>query len=161
MPNSNPDSNASVAQPASAVPLRDHGFPYDSALNSGPFDSVCSQVAAGHLLIAKNLIDAGQLPEAVEAIDRALTNSPRFAAAHFWKGVVLYLLARIDEAHRSLKTASDLDPSMANGWLALAHVQFEQALPETALQSIDKSIAADPKNPRAAHAASRDRALAR
>jgi tetratricopeptide (TPR) repeat protein len=148
MSNSTRHSNVSVDQPPSAIPLRDCGTLDNSSANS-PFDNVCSQVAAGHLLIAKNLIDAGQLPEAVDAIDRALVNSPRFAAAHFWKGVVLYLLARLDEAHQSLKSAADLDPSMANGWLALAHVQFEQELPETALQSIDKSIAVDAKNPRA------------
>jgi tetratricopeptide (TPR) repeat protein len=149
MSNTTHNANASVGEPASAVPLRDHGALNEAVANSGPFDNVCSQVAAGHLLIAKNLIDAGQLPEAVDAIDQALMNSPRFAAAHFWKGVVLYLLARHDEAHQSLKSAADLDPSMANAWLALAYVQFEQALPEMALQSIDKSIAADPKNPRA------------
>jgi len=141
------NSISSIGEPAQAVPSRG-GAGVDQS-NVSPFDNVCSQAAAGHLLIAKNLLDAGNLTDAIEAIDRALVNSPRFAAAHFWKGVVLYLLARQDEAQEFLKEAVDLSPDMANAWLALAYLQLEQALPEVALQSIDKSIASDPKNPRA------------
>jgi tetratricopeptide (TPR) repeat protein len=133
--------------PAQAVKLSNDGTV--DQVNASPFDNVCSQMAAGHLLIAKNLLDAGNLAGAIESIDRALSNSPRFAAAHFWKGVVLYLLARRDEAQSCLKEAIELSPDMANAWMALAYLQFEQVLPETALQSIDRSIAADPKNPRA------------
>ncbi len=148
MSNSTHDTNASAAQPA-AVPLRGHEAGVASIASSSPFDNVCSQMAAGHLLIAKNLIDAGQLPEAIAAIDLALASSPRFAASHFWKGVVLFLLARHEEAHEALQLAADFDPTAANTWLALAHVEFEQQLPESALKSVDRSVALNPKNPRA------------
>lgn len=113
------------------------------------FQNVCGQTAAGHLMLAKGLFESGKISAAVVEMDLAIKHSVDFGKAYFWKGVMLYLLARHDDAQTCLERSIELDPDEATGWFALALLQHERGHSNEASHSIRRSLALDPNNARA------------
>ena len=64
---------------------------------------------------------AGRYEEAIEQLTQAVQASPRHAKSHFRLGMSHFKLKQWDQAHSAIKTATDLEPGMADWRVQLAH----------------------------------------
>jgi tetratricopeptide (TPR) repeat protein len=100
-----------------------------------------------HASMGRAFISAGRWEEAESALDRALDLSPGYAAAHYWKGLLLFDTGRQAEAQVSLVRARELDPSAiaVSGILFASYAasgQWEESEAE-----VRRAVAMDPTNP--------------
>ena len=68
----------------------------------------------------------GRTREALRALDRGLTLSPKNAQAHALRGYLLSAENRIDAARASFQAALDLDGALGNAWLGLGLTKIKQ-----------------------------------
>ncbi|MGH7880874.1 MAG: tetratricopeptide repeat protein, partial [Candidatus Binataceae bacterium] len=82
------------------------------------------KVAPGHpvatLLLATARRARGEAAAAAALLEPLTTLHPNWAAAHYESGVTLGVLGQGDRAIRALRRALQLQPDLAQGWLALA-----------------------------------------
>lgn len=67
------------------------------------------------------LYKAGQYAEAIEQLNNAVRAAPRHAKSHFKLGMSYFKLKQWDSAHAAIKTATDLEPDVAEWRVQLAH----------------------------------------
>jgi len=74
------------------------------------------------LMLGNGYYLRGQVSQAIETFQQAITINPHLPYAYYYLGICLYRGARIDEAIAALQKVVDLTPSlvMANYWLGIA-----------------------------------------
>lgn len=65
------------------------------------------------LLLGRLRYEAGQDRRALAALERALDREPGLGTAHFYRGLALRRLGRLDAAERALESAAELEPGLA------------------------------------------------
>lgn len=98
------------------------------------------------------------LPGAVEAFSRAVTGAPHYAAAHAGLAnahVFRYESTRVDNAPdlaalasaaAAATRATELDPSLGEGWAALGHARAGEGRGEDARAALRQALALEPRN---------------
>ena len=89
---------------------------------------------------ALSLIDAGQLPEAVGALEQVLQLNPRHAAARQTLVGLLLEGKRQDDAVRKLQEGLSIDPAQTGMAMILARLQVERGNPRPALETLQRSL---------------------
>ncbi|QQS53074.1 MAG: TonB-dependent receptor [Candidatus Competibacteraceae bacterium] len=101
-----------------------------------------TQAAQIHLL-------RGQVPEARQAIDRALTLDPKDALAYSLRSNIDLVQNRRAEALADAERAVAVDPSSSTAYLSLSLVRQAEFDLDAALAAARKAVALDPDNARA------------
>lgn len=89
---------------------------------------------------ALSLIDAGQLPEAVGALEQVLQLNPKHAAARQTLVGLLLESKRQDDALRKLQEGLSIDPAQAGMAMILARLQVERGNLRPALETLQRSL---------------------
>jgi tetratricopeptide (TPR) repeat protein len=95
--------------------------------------------------IAVELEEAGRLPQAAEAYQRALAVDGPSAEVAFNLGNVLYGLGRREEAVQRFLQAVESDPSYIEAWNNLANALFDIGRREEAVRALRKALAVNPR----------------
>jgi tetratricopeptide (TPR) repeat protein len=86
-------------------------------------------------------------PEALEAVDRALTLFSGNAPIWTGRGILLQLLGRTEAALESFDRALALDAASAGAWMHRGSALVTVGRAEEALASFDRALALEPDNP--------------
>lgn len=89
---------------------------------------------------AISLIDAGQLSEAIGALEQVLQRNPKHAAARQTLVGLLLEGKRQDEAVRKLEEGLIIDPTQSGMAMILARIQVEQSNLRPALETLQRSL---------------------
>jgi hypothetical protein len=95
----------------------------------------------------KALLNEG-IATAWKLSQRALTEAPTSAAAHEFRGEVLFRRAEFAEAEGEFKLALKLEPNFARAWWGLARIAECTSMNKTAATYLSRAYAIDPKDPR-------------
>ncbi len=98
---------------------------------NGDFDALAQR--------AREALDAGRLPDAVDSYRRALALRPAWAEGAFNLGGALYELKRYPEAIQALERATALGPKVGLGWALLGLSEAEAGQPQPALIHLVKA----------------------
>lgn len=96
---------------------------------------------------ARALIAAGEIPEAVEALNRSIAIDPQFACSHNALGVALARAGRQTEARASFETAARLTPAWALPPLQLAQQRINAGDLRGAIPFLENAAKLNPKAP--------------
>lgn len=89
---------------------------------------------------ALSLIDAGQLPEAIGALEQVLQLNPKHAAARQTLVGLLLEGKRQDDAVRKLQEGLSIDPAQSGMAMILARLQVERGNQRPALETLQRSL---------------------
>ncbi len=89
---------------------------------------------------ALSLIDAGQLPEAIGALEQVLQLNPKHAAARQTLVGLLLEGKRQDDAVRRLQDGLSIDPAQSGMAMILARLQVERGNQRPALETLQRSL---------------------
>lgn len=89
---------------------------------------------------ALSLIDAGQLPEAIGALEQVLQLNPKHAAARQTLVGLLLEGKRQDDAVRKLQEGLSIDPAQSGMAMILARLQVERDNQRPALETLQRSL---------------------
>jgi tetratricopeptide (TPR) repeat protein len=103
--------------------------------------------ATSFLRLAKSLWVTGELDEAQDAIDRALTLDPEWSRAHRLAGDIAESQGNLDKAREAYERALELDPEDAEPLQDLARLANNQMQLDAALRHGKASLALDPHDP--------------
>lgn len=98
---------------------------------SGDFETLAGR--------AREALDAGRLPDAVDSYTRALAIRPAWVEGAFNLGGALYELKRYPEAIKALERATELAPKVGLGWALLGLSEAEAAQQQPALAHLLKA----------------------
>src|SRR5262245_28193574 len=99
---------------------------------------------------AWDALNTGRLPEAAAAFDEALRSGPQQAIMLLGAGVTARLQGRNDEARRFLLDALKLEPSLTPASLLLGSVLYQTGDLDGAIETYQRALGLDPKNPQLA-----------
>lgn len=86
------------------------------------------------------LIDAGQLPEAIGALEQVLQQNPKHAAARQALAGLLLEGKRQDDAMRTLQEGLAIDPAQSGMAMILARLQVERGKLRPALETLQRTL---------------------
>ena len=92
-------------------------------------------------------LNSGRLQEAAAAFDEALRSGPQQASVLLGAGVVARLQGRNDEARRFLVDALKLEPALSPASLLLGSTLYQSGDLDGAIETYQRALALDPKNP--------------
>jgi len=92
-------------------------------------------------------LNSGRLQEAAAAFDEALRSGPQQASVLLGAGVVARLQGRNDEARRFLVDALKLEPALSPASLLLGSILYQSGDLDGAIETYQRALALDPKNP--------------
>jgi peptidase MA superfamily protein/tetratricopeptide repeat protein len=92
-------------------------------------------------------LNAGRVQEAAAAFDEALRSGPQQAMTLLGAGVAARLLGRNDDARRYLVDALKLDPALTPASLLLGSVLYQTADLDGAIETYERALTLDPRNP--------------
>lgn len=96
-------------------------------------------------ILLSNVHDAaGDLQQALAAIDQAVRLAPDLAGAHFNRAGLLRRLGHRDEAEASARRAVELDPDNADHLAVHGATLLAQGFPDEALVQVRRAVAGDP-----------------
>lgn len=93
---------------------------------------------------AEARIEAGNLADAIQDCDDALTIAPRYAPAQVSRGWALYEQKKYDAALAELQKAIAMEPTLAKAYLIRSWVYDAQNKPEQAKLDLEKTLELDP-----------------
>ncbi len=102
--------------------------------------------AEGYFNLGLALQSAGQLQDALTALQKAASLKPGLHGVRLFAGIVNYKLNRLSVAHDELIHEIQLEPRNAAGWMWLGVVELAQNQPQSAASRLDKAAALDPSN---------------
>src|SRR6185503_12387256 len=94
--------------------------------------------------LAKGFRAAGQLPQSLNALRKAVEVAPSDGSAWYQLGVVESDLADNRAAIEHLRRAASLDPNLPGVHTTLARVQFAEAQLDDAAAALDEALRIDP-----------------
>jgi superkiller protein 3 len=100
---------------------------------------------------ARMLVEAGEHEAALQALAHAIEAEPRYAPAHWRRGVWLLELGRAAQARAAFARARELDPQDANAWLGEARAALALDEPERAVEAAEHVLAQRPEHGYARH----------
>ena len=86
----------------------------------------------------------GDMEAALDAVDRALQETPDNAALRFVRGAVLAMSSRFDDAEAVYRELFEETPGTEQVWLALYRLELIRGEPKAATQVLDEALAALP-----------------
>jgi tetratricopeptide (TPR) repeat protein len=108
--------------------------------------------SSDHLQEARQLLAAGQLPEAIRSLQEWIATQPADAEAHALLGVALGMQGDTAAAARSLETAIQFDPQQPTFHFNLGQVREKQGDPSGAVTAYQAALQLNPTYERAAAA---------
>lgn len=113
---------------------------YDEALSSAEhFASVAPQSALAWLAVSLAHQGLGRLPEALQAVDKAVSLDATLSAPWQMQGIILVKLQRFAEAAQALRQALERAPSEGSVWAMLGSALQHQFLNDEALAAYDQA----------------------
>jgi tetratricopeptide (TPR) repeat protein len=113
-----------------------------------PHPALAQQPAAAQLSRAGwDALNSGRLQEAATAFDEALRSGPQQSSVLLGAGVAARLLGRNDEARRFLVDALKLEPTLSPASLLLGSILYQTGDLDGAIETYQRALALDPKNP--------------
>ncbi|MFO1430685.1 MAG: tetratricopeptide repeat protein [Candidatus Competibacteraceae bacterium] len=98
---------------------------------------------------ALNALIQGDVPEARQALDRALKLDPKYAPAYALRSNIALVQNQRAHALEAARQAVAVNPDSPSAWLSLSLVQQAEFQLDDALQSARKAVELDPDNPQA------------
>jgi tetratricopeptide (TPR) repeat protein len=92
-------------------------------------------------------LNAGRIQDAAAAFDEALRSGPQQATVLLGAGVTARLQGRNDDARRFLVDALKLEPALTPASLLLGSVLYQTGDLDGAIETYQRALALDPKNP--------------
>jgi tetratricopeptide (TPR) repeat protein len=103
-------------------------------------------MAVGHLDLALALADSYNLPAALVHTSEAVRLAPQSAAAHFYRGRVLYDLGRSKEAQTEFETAGRIDARFSGPRYFLALIDKQEGKYGLAASLLEETVKLQPDN---------------
>lgn len=94
-------------------------------------------------------VEVNDLDAAARDLDEALSQAPRWAAAHYERGKLWLRADDMLQASASFQRAADLLPGFGAAWSNLGGTLGELDRPGEALAAFERALALDPSNPQA------------
>ena len=94
---------------------------------------------------------AGQVNDALLAIDRSIALDGGYAPSHWRRGLWLLDLSKEDDARAAFEKATALDPSNPGGWVGLARVALVQQRAADAVELLEQFLSQHPGDRYALH----------
>ena len=95
-----------------------------------------------------NAYKLGQLQEALNHYNKAISLDSTFVQAHYGKGLTLKKQRKYKEALAAFQAAIDNDPAYSSAYLALGKTYNQLSQPDQAIAVYNKAIQYDPKSPK-------------
>jgi Tfp pilus assembly protein PilF len=99
---------------------------------------------------AWDALNAGRLQEAATAFDEALRSGPQQSSVLLGAGVVARLMGHNDDARRFLVDALKLEPALSPASLLLGSILYQTGDLDGAIETYQRALSLDPKNPQLA-----------
>lgn len=103
-----------------------------------------------NLSLALRALDDGQIEQAIQLLQFAITVNPGNAEAHYHLGRAHLQRDRLPAAEAALRQAVQLAPRHAPAWSALGKTLFRQGNPRDARQALETALKLEPGNQDAA-----------
>jgi DNA-binding response OmpR family regulator len=116
----------------------------EAVLASGPSQEVTLEVESAALGRARELLSAGQVDEAVGALDEAVKLDPFSAEAHWLLGKALRVRGDAFRAMTALERAVELRPRLLPALQALATTYLEKGFRNKAAETLERAVRAAP-----------------
>ncbi len=95
---------------------------------------------------AQTALLRGEVPQARQALDRALALDPKNVDAYSLRSTIALVQNQKAEARADAERAITADPASSAGWLSLSYVQQAEFDLDAALASARKAVKLDPRN---------------
>jgi tetratricopeptide (TPR) repeat protein len=93
------------------------------------------------------MLDAGQIDEALESLNRRLKKSPGDADALFLRSTALIMDGNLSAGRRDLAACLEIDPTRRSAWLNRAALDLAEADYAAAVEAFVRAEALDPEAP--------------
>ena len=87
---------------------------------------------------------AGQIDEAMAAVDKSIALDGSYAPSHWRRGLWLLDQSKAGEARAEFQKATELDPANPGGWVGLARVALSEQRPGDAVDLLEKFLSQHP-----------------
>ena len=105
--------------------------------------------ADGYYQLGRFMQRQGRLPQAIDALSKAIAIDPRHAEARNELGTAFASAGDLSRAEAEFEAAVAIDPAMARYWNNLGYARYLQGQPAEAVAAFDKAVALDSSSSRA------------